>query len=146
MFCNKEDSNSCTWNLTIFQEKKSKAPVRQLVNAKVNSGNRKAVLASNYTLQLRICECHARMKCDVKGTKHYSHCIWLLKYNSSKFKIFQKTNLKIKISMKFDTRVTCANSCLFTQDYAAMSRFINNTHTRRFNSSMTSDHQRKIRE
>ena len=40
----------------------------QLVNAEVNSGNRKAVLASNYTLQLRIRECHAGMKCDLKDT------------------------------------------------------------------------------
>ena len=31
----------------------------QLVNAEVNIGDRKAVLASNYTLQLRIRECHA---------------------------------------------------------------------------------------
>ena len=31
----------------------SKAPVNQLVNAEVNSGNRKAVLASNYATRIR---------------------------------------------------------------------------------------------
>ena len=44
----------------------------QLVNAEVNSGNSST---SNYTLQLRIRECHAGMKCDLKVTKHYSHCV-----------------------------------------------------------------------
>ena len=44
----------------------------QLVNAEVNSGNSST---SNYTLQLRIRECHAGMKCDLKVTKHYSHCL-----------------------------------------------------------------------
>ena len=39
-----------------------------VLNADVNSGNHKAVLASNYTLQLRIHECHVGMKCDLKGT------------------------------------------------------------------------------
>ena len=47
---------------------------------------RKAVLASNYTLQLRIRECHAGIKCDLKGTKHYSHCIWLS--HDSKYKSY----------------------------------------------------------
>ena len=50
-----------------------KAPVSQLVIAEVNSDNCKAVLASNYTLQLRIRGCNAAMKCDLKGIKHYSH-------------------------------------------------------------------------
>ena len=40
-------------------EEKSKAPVSQLVNAEVNSVVVIAVLASNYALQVRICECHA---------------------------------------------------------------------------------------
>ena len=40
-------------------EEKSKAPVSQLVNAEVNSVVVIAVLAPNYTLQVRICECHA---------------------------------------------------------------------------------------
>ena len=44
----------------------------QLVNAEVNSGNSST---SNYTLQLRIRECHAGMKCDLKVTKHYLHCV-----------------------------------------------------------------------
>ena len=44
----------------------------QLMNAEVNSGNSST---SNYTLQLRIRECHAGMKCDLKVTKHYSHCV-----------------------------------------------------------------------
>ena len=48
------------------------APVSQPVNAEVNSGNSST---SNYTLQLRIRECHAEMKCDLKVTKHYSHCV-----------------------------------------------------------------------
>ena len=39
----------------------------KLVNAEVKSGNRRAVLASNYTLQLRIREHIAGMKCDLKG-------------------------------------------------------------------------------
>ena len=47
----------------------------QLVNAEVNSGNRKAVLVSS--LQLRIRECHAGMKCDLKGIKRCLHCVWL---------------------------------------------------------------------
>ena len=34
-------------------ERKSKAPVSQLVNAEVNSGNLKAVLASNYASRIR---------------------------------------------------------------------------------------------
>ena len=51
--------------------------VSQLVNAEVNSGNRKTVLASNYTLQLTIRGCHAGMKRDLKGIKHCSHCVWL---------------------------------------------------------------------
>ena len=58
----------------------------QLVNAEVNSGDRKAVLASNCTLHLRICGCHAGVKCDLKGIKHCSHCVWLAqesKYNPS---------------------------------------------------------------
>ena len=38
---------------------KSKAPVSQLVNVEVNSVVVIAVLAPNYTLQVRICECHA---------------------------------------------------------------------------------------
>ena len=38
---------------------KSKAPVSQLMNAEVNSVVVIAVLAPNYTLQVRICECHA---------------------------------------------------------------------------------------
>ena len=42
------------------------------MNAEVNSGNSST---SNYTLQLRIRECHAGMKCDLKVTKHYSHCV-----------------------------------------------------------------------
>ena len=58
----------------------------QLVKVDVNCGNRKAVLTSNYTLQLRIRECHAGMKCDLKGTKHYSHCIWLS--HDSKYKSY----------------------------------------------------------
>ena len=41
-------------------DQKSKAPVSQLENAEVNSGNSST---SNYTLQLRIRECHAGMKC-----------------------------------------------------------------------------------
>ena len=45
------------------KENSSKAPVSQLVNAEVNSGN---TSTSNYTLQLRIRECHAGMKCDLK--------------------------------------------------------------------------------
>ena len=44
----------------------------QLVNTEVNSGNSST---SNYTLQLRIRECHAGMKYDLKVTKHYSHCV-----------------------------------------------------------------------
>ena len=44
----------------------------QLVNAEVNSGNSST---SNYTLQLRIRECHAGMKCELKVTKHYLHCV-----------------------------------------------------------------------
>ena len=54
-------------------------------NAKVNSGNRKAVLASNYTLQLSILGRHVGIKCDLKGINHCSHCVWLaqdLKYKS----------------------------------------------------------------
>ena len=47
--------------------RRSKAPVSQLVNAEVNSGNSST---SNYTQQLRIRECHAGMKCDLKVTKH----------------------------------------------------------------------------
>ena len=39
----------------------------QLVKAEVNYGNRKAVLASNYILQLRIRGRHAGIKCDLKG-------------------------------------------------------------------------------
>ena len=50
----------------------SKAPASQLVNAEVNSGNSST---SNYTLQQRIRECHAGMECDLKVTKHYSHCV-----------------------------------------------------------------------
>ena len=76
-----------TTRFTVFGHQnviESKAPASQLVNAEVNSGNRKAVLASNYTLQLRIRECHAGMKCDLKGSKHYSHCIWLS--HDSKYK------------------------------------------------------------
>ena len=72
--------------LFLCKKKESKAPVSQLVNAEVNSGNRKAVLASNYTLQLGIRECHAGMKCDLKGTKHYSYCIWLS--HDSKYKSY----------------------------------------------------------
>ena len=34
---------------------KPKAPVSQLVNAEVNSGNRKAVLASNYATRMQEC-------------------------------------------------------------------------------------------
>ena len=45
------------------------------MNAEVNSGNRKAVLVSNYTLQLRIRGRHAEIKCDLKGVKHCSHCL-----------------------------------------------------------------------
>ena len=49
-------------NASIFYAKLltaiSKAPVSQLVNA---------VLASNYTLQLRIRGRHAGIKCDLKG-------------------------------------------------------------------------------
>ena len=45
---------------TNFQLKiESKAPVSQLVNAEVNSVVVIAVLAPNYTLQVRTCECHA---------------------------------------------------------------------------------------
>ena len=52
---------------------KSKAPVSQLVSVEVNNGNSST---SNYTLQLRIRESyHAGMKCDLKVTKHYSHCV-----------------------------------------------------------------------
>ena len=40
------------------KEKKSKAPVSQLLNAEVNSGNRKVVLTSNYVYATRICRCH----------------------------------------------------------------------------------------
>ena len=64
----------------------SKAPVSQLVNAELNSGNRKTVLQSNYTLQLRIRGCHAGMKCDLKGIKQYSHCVWLCQ--DSKYKSY----------------------------------------------------------
>ena len=38
-----------------------------------NCGHNSSTL--NYTLQLRIRECHAGMKCDLKVTKHYSHCV-----------------------------------------------------------------------
>ena len=41
--------------------------VNSEVNAEVNSGNRKALLASNYAK--RICGPHAGMKCDLKGIK-----------------------------------------------------------------------------
>ena len=37
------------------------------MNAEVNNGNRKAVLASNYTLRLRIRGRHAGVNCDLKG-------------------------------------------------------------------------------
>ena len=40
-------------------ELQSKAPVSQLVDAEVNSVVVIAVLAPNYILQVRICECHA---------------------------------------------------------------------------------------
>ena len=55
----------------------SKAPVSQLVNAEVNSGNkdRNAVFASNYATRIR--GRHARMKCDLKGIKHFTYCVWL---------------------------------------------------------------------
>ena len=35
------------------RREQSKAPVSQLVNAEVNSGNRKAVLVSNYAKRIR---------------------------------------------------------------------------------------------
>ena len=54
----------------------------QLVNTEVNSGNRKAVLASNYATRIR--GRHAGMKCDLKGIKHCSHCVWLAQ--DSKYK------------------------------------------------------------
>ena len=38
---------------TLDRKQESKAPVSQLVNAEVNSGNRKAVLASNYARRIR---------------------------------------------------------------------------------------------
>ena len=47
--------------------------------------------------------------------------------------------------MKFDPRVTWANSCLFIQDYAVISRSIIPARND-CNSSMTSDRQIKIRE
>ena len=56
----------------------------QLVNAEVNSGNHKAVLASNYTLQLRIRGRHAGMKCDLKGINNCSHCVWLSQDSKNK--------------------------------------------------------------
>ena len=52
---------------------------------------RKAILASNCTLQLRILECHTGMKCDLKGTKHYSHCIWLSRYSKYKSYLTRKS-------------------------------------------------------
>ena len=51
----------------LHERGKSKAPVSQLVNVEVNSGNHKAVLASNYTLQLRIRGHHVGMKCGGPG-------------------------------------------------------------------------------
>ena len=48
----------------------------QLMNAEVNNGNRKAVLASNYTTT-KDSWMPAGMKCDLKGIKHCSHCVWL---------------------------------------------------------------------
>ena len=56
----------------------------QLVNAEVNSVVVIAVLAPNYTLQVRICECHASAD-DLKVTKHY-YCIWL--FLDSKYKSY----------------------------------------------------------
>ena len=58
----------------------------QLANSEVNSANRKALRASNYTLPLRIRGCHAGIKCDLKGIKHYSHCVWLSQ--DSKYKSY----------------------------------------------------------
>ena len=60
----------------------------KLVNAEVKSGNRRAVLASNYTLQLRIREHIAGMKCDLKGIKHCLHFVWLAQ--DSKYKSYLK--------------------------------------------------------
>ena len=45
-------------------KQKSKAPVNQLVNAEVSSGNRKAVLASS------------AMKCNLKDIKHCSQIVF----------------------------------------------------------------------
>ena len=61
------------------------------MNAGVNSGNRKAVLASNDTLQPRIRGRHAGIKCDLKGMKHCSYCVWLAKGSKYKLHAMRKT-------------------------------------------------------
>ena len=53
------ETNALHCTRPTISEEKSKAPVSQLVNAEVNSVVVIAVLAPNYTLQVRICECHA---------------------------------------------------------------------------------------
>ena len=45
------------------------------MNAEVNSGNNSTCIKQHSTL-LRIRECRAGMKCDLKVKKHY-YCIWL---------------------------------------------------------------------
>ena len=54
--------------------RKSKAPVSQLMNAEVNSGNRKAVLASSYAI--RICGRHAALReCIMYKQLHYTRTL-----------------------------------------------------------------------
>ena len=65
---------------------KSKAPVSQLVNAEVNSGNR--VTQSSYATRIR--GRHAGMKCDLIGIKHCSHCVWLAQESKNKSLLTRK--------------------------------------------------------
>ena len=84
-----------TFCLKVFckQEKKilaraseiqSKAPVSQLVNEELNSGNHIKQCLHQTRLQLRIRERHAGMKCAQKGIKHCSHRVWLAQDSNCK--------------------------------------------------------------
>ena len=75
---------------------KSKAPVSQLVNAKVNGGNRKTALASNYVTRIRFVDAMSHFR-NAFCIKLFAYLAKQLNYTRTLIPFDTRNNAKVEV-------------------------------------------------